>query len=140
MTKLDELVWTEEELESIHTIANWYGNAVEVRGQPAPDHVLRAVLGVAMETYISNRSQDAMQRAAHEAALDDETVARLTADPATAEEMASVAGLLAWAMGASAGITDHDELLHHRALTVAHLLAQVRLRNSGKNLDGGYVQ
>ena len=140
MDKLDDITWTDQELDSLRTVAVWYGDVVEARGQEAPDHVLRAVLGVAMETYTSNLSQDAMQRTAHEAALDDETVARLTADPATAEEMASVAGLLAWAMGASAGITDHDELLHHRALTVAHLLAQVRLRNQTEHLGGNYVQ
>ena len=140
MSKLTEVIWTDDEITAICDIGDWYAGILVSRGQEVPKHALRAVLGVAMETYISNRSQDAMQRAAHEAALDDETVATLTADPATASEMAAVAGLLASALGTSAGIVDKDELLHHRALTVAHLLAQVRLRNQTEHLGGSYVQ
>ena len=44
MSKLDAVDWTEQELELLQTIGNWYGNVVEARGHEAPDHVLRAVL------------------------------------------------------------------------------------------------
>ena len=138
MSKLDEIAWTEQELEAIHIIANWYGNIVERRGLEAPDHVLRAVLDIAMEGYIASKQYDEM--AAGQAQIDEETVASLTAEPATAEEMAAVAGLLARMIGASAGITDHDDLQHHQAVMVANVLAQVRLRTQTEHMGGNYVQ
>ena len=45
MDKLDEITWTDQELESIHVIATWYANIVEARGHEAPDHVLRGTVG-----------------------------------------------------------------------------------------------
>ena len=138
MSKLDEIAWTEPELESIHTIANWYGNIVERRGLEAPDHVLRAVLDIAMEGYIASKQYDEM--AAGQAQIDEETVASLTVEPATAEELAAVCGVLASTLGANSGIVNEDDLLDYRAKTVAHVLAQVRLRNQTEHLGSPYLQ
>ena len=140
MTKPDEFAWTEEEMHSILTIANWYDRVTRQRGREPADHPLRAILRVAEEVYVSNRQADEMAKANEDAQLDEETVASLTKEPATASEMAAVAGLLASALGTSAGIVDKDELLHHRAVMVANVLAQVRLRNQTEHLGSGYVQ
>ena len=112
MTKPDEFAWTEEEMHSILTIANWYDRVTRQRGREPADHPLRAILRVAEEVYVSNRQADEMAKANEDAQLDEETVASLTKEPATASEMAAVAGLLASALGTSAGIVDKDELLH----------------------------
>ena len=140
MDKLDEITWTDQELESIHVIATWYANIVEARGQEAPDHALRALLGVAMETFISNKKLDEMAKGSEQALLDEEIVADLTAEPATADEMAAVAGVLASALGANSGIVNEADLLHHRAVMVATTLAQIRLHNRTEHLGSGYVQ
>lgn len=140
MDKLDEITWTDQELELLHTIATWYANIVEARGQEAPDHILRALLHLSAETYRSNKRFDEMAEVSEQAQLDEETVASLTAKPATAEELAAVCGVLASTLGANSGIVNEDELQHHRALTVAQVLAQVRLRNQTEHLGSGYVQ
>ena len=140
MDKLDDITWTDQELESIHVIANWYANIVEARGHEAPDHVLRALLGVAMETFISNKKFDEMAKGSEQAQLDDETVASLTAEPATADELAAVCGVLATTLGANSGIVNEADLLHHRARMVASTLAQVRLRNQTEHLGSSYLQ
>ena len=138
MSKLDDIAWTEQELEAIHTIANWYGNIVERRGLEAPDHVLRAVLDIAMEGYIASKQYDEL--AAGQAQIDEDTVASLTVEPATAEELAAVCGVLASTLAANSGIVNEDDMLHHRARMVAMTLAQVRLRNQTEHLGSRYVQ
>ena len=138
MGKLADIAWTEQELELLHTIGNWYGNVVEARGHEAPSHVLRALLYLSAEVFFANQSFDEV--AGEQAQLDDETVASLTAEPATADELAAVCGVLATTLGANSGIVHEADLLHHRARMVASTLAQVRLRNQSEHLGSGYVQ
>ena len=138
MSKLDEIAWTEQELESIYTIGNWYGNVAETRGHEAPDHVLRALLHLATEVYLANKKFDEV--ASEQAQLDEETVASLTVEPATADELAAICGVLASTLGANSGIVDADDLQHHRARMVANVLAQVRLRNQTEHLGSSYLQ
>ena len=140
MSESDEFAWTEEEKANILTIANWYAGVVHKRGHDRPDHPLRAILRVAEEVYVSNRQADEMAKASEDAQLDEETVASLTKEPATADELAAVCGVLASTLGSNSGIVDVDDLQHHRAVMVANVLAQVRLRNQTKHLGGNYVQ
>ena len=140
MSKLAEITWTDQELEALHVIGNWYGNIVDRRGLEAPDHVLRAVLDIAMEGYIASKQYDEMAKASEQAQLDEGTVASLTVEPATAEELAAVCGVLASTLGANSGIVNEDDLLHHRARMVAMTLAQVRLRNQTEHLGSPYLQ
>ena len=136
----NDFTWTEEEMHSILTITNWYAEIVRQRGHDPADHPLRSLLGVAMETYVSNQQFDEMAKVSEQAQLDPDTVADLTSEPATADELAAVAGVVASALGANSGIVDEADLHHHRALTVANVLAQVRLRNQTEHLGGSYVQ
>ena len=140
MDKLDEITWSKEELELLHTIGNWYGNVVEARGQEAPDHILRALLHLSAETYHSNKRFDEMAEVSEQAQLDEETVASLTAKPATAEELAAVCGVLASTLGANSGIVNEDDLHHHRVRTVKSVLAQIRLKRTTEHMSSGYVQ
>ena len=140
MSKLDAVDWTEQELELLQTIGNWYGNVVEARGHEAPDHVLRAVLYLAAEVFFANQQVDELAKVAQQAQLDEDTVASLTAEPATAEELAAVCGVLASTLGVNSGIVNEADLQHHRAVMVANVLAQVRLRNQTEHLGGSYVQ
>ena len=137
---LDAIEWTDEEIEAICRIGNWYGNILDARGHEAPGHALRAVLAVALETYVSSRQVEELAKANADAQLDQDTVARLTAEPATAEELAAVCGVLASTLGANSGIVNEADLQHHRAVMVANVLAQVRLRNQTDHLGGNYVQ
>ena len=93
-----------------------------------------------METFISNKKLDEMAKGSEQAQLDDETVASLTAEPATADELAAVCGVLASTLGVNSGIVNEADLQHHRAVMVANVLAQVRLRNQTEHLGGSYVQ
>ena len=140
MTKPDEFAWTEEEMHSILTIANWYDRVTRQRGREPADHPLRAILRVAEEVYVSNRQADEMAKANEDAQLDEETVASLTKEPATAAELAAVCGVLASTLGSNSGIVDVDDLQHHRAVMVANVLAQVRLRNQTEHLGSSYLQ
>ena len=137
---LKPIEWTDEEISAICAIGDWYGNIVEGRGQAVPRHALRAVLGVAMETFVSNQQVDELAKVAQQAHLDEDTVASLTAEPATAEELAAVCGVLASTLGVNSGIVNEADLQHHRAVMVANVLAQVRLRNQTEHLGGSYLQ
>ena len=140
MSKSNDFEWTKDEMASIMAIANWYADVVDQRGHDRPDHPLRALLGVAMETFLSNRQFDEMAHAAQSAALDEETEANLTVDPPTADELAAICGVLASTLGANSGIVNEADLHHHRVRTVRSVLAQVRLRNRTEHLGGNYVQ
>ena len=135
-----EFAWTEEEMHSVLVISNWYAEIVRQRGHDPADHPLRALLGVAMETFVSSQQYDEIAKLNEQAQLDPDTVANLTSEPATAEELAAVCGVLASTLGANSGIVNVADLDHHRALTVANVLAQVRLRNRTEHLGGSYVQ
>ena len=140
MTKPDEFSWTDEEKHSILTIATWYARVTRQRGREPADHPLRAILRVAEEVYVSNQQIDELAKANEQTQLDQDTVASLTAEPATAEELAAVCGVLASTLGVNSGIVNEADLQHHRAVMVANVLAQVRLRNRTEHLGGNYVQ
>ena len=140
MTKPDFFEWTDEEKQMIIDVANWYSKVVRQRGHEPADHPLRALLGVALETYASNRRFDEMVKHNEQAQLDPDTVASLTAEPATADELAAICGVLASTLGANSGIVDEADLQHHRAAMVANVLAQIRLRNQTEHLGGDYLQ
>ena len=131
--KPDEFSWTDEEKHSILTIARWYDRVTRQRGREPADHPMRAILRVAEEVYVSNRQADEMDKANEDAQLDEETVASLTKEPATAAELAAVCGVLASTLGSNSGIVDVDDLQHHRAVMVKNVLAQVRLRKIRPN-------
>ena len=105
-----------------------------------PDHPLRALLGVAMETYLASRRFDEMAKVSDQAQLDEDTLASLTADPATAVELAAICGVLAGTLGVNSGIMDEADLHDYRVRSVQSVLAQVRLRNQTEHLGSGYVQ
>ena len=140
MTEPDTFEWTDEEKHMILTVANWFAEIVRQRGHEPADHPLRALLHVGLETYASNRRFDEMAKRNEQAQLDPDTVASLTVEPATADELAAVCGVLANTLGANSGIVDEADLQHHRAAMVANVLAQVRLRNQTEHLGGSYVQ
>ncbi len=140
MTKPDELSWTDEERHSILTIASWYDRVTRQRGREPADHPMRAILRVAEEVYVSNRQADEMAKASEQAQLDEETVASLTKEPATASELAAVCGVLASTLVVNSGVVNEADLKHHRAVMVANVLAQVRLRNQTEHLGSSYLQ
>ena len=140
MATLDAVEWTDEEIAAICDIGDWYANILISRGQQVPGHALRAVLRIASEAHVANLERDAMDKEARAASLDVETVAELTADPPTAAEAIAVAGVLASAMAVHAGIVNEADMRQHSAVTVAQILAQVRLRDSTGHLGSGYVQ
>ena len=138
---LKPIEWTEEEEQTILVIADWYAAIMEQRGADGPpDHALRALYGVACETFNSNKQYDAMAKGDEQATLDEQTVADLTAEPATADELAAVCGVLASTLGVTSGVVNEADLMDYRAKTVAQVLAQVRLRNQTEHLGSGYVQ
>ena len=95
---------------------------------------------VGLETYASNQRFDEIAKAGEQAQLDPDTVASLTAEPATADELAAICGVLASTLGANSGIVDEGDLQHHRAVMVANVLAQVRLRNQTEHMVGNRLQ
>ena len=140
MRTLDAIEWTDEEIDAICRIGDWYGNILDARRHEVPGHALRAVLAVALETYVSTRQGEELAKAGADAQLDPDTVARLTAEPATADELAAVCGVLASTLGVNSGIVNEGDLRQHRDVMVANVLAQVRLRNQTEHMGGSYLQ
>ena len=140
MSKSTDFEWTKDEMASIMAIADWYARVLDQRGHERPDHPLRALLSVGRETFLSNQRFDEIAKAGEQTQLDPDTVANLTAEPATADELAAICGVLASTLSTNSGIVNEADLRHHRATMVAQVLAQVRLRNQTEHMVGNRLQ